>query len=93
MNHKRVERIWRREGLKVPKKQPKRRAVVAERRVVRAAAADAQGPRLELRLRADRTHDGRAFRMLTRDGRVHAGVPGDRGGAEAEERGRAGALT
>ena len=25
MNHKRVERIWRREGLKVPKKQPKRR--------------------------------------------------------------------
>ncbi len=23
-NHKRVERIWRREGLKVPKKQPKR---------------------------------------------------------------------
>jgi len=25
VNHKRVERIWRREGLKVPKKQPKRR--------------------------------------------------------------------
>ena len=24
LNHKRVERIWRREGLKVPKKQPKR---------------------------------------------------------------------
>jgi transposase InsO family protein len=24
INHKRVERIWRREGLKVPKKQPKR---------------------------------------------------------------------
>ena len=24
MNHKRVERIWRREGLKVPVKQPKR---------------------------------------------------------------------
>ncbi len=24
VNHKRVERIWRREGLKVPKKQPKR---------------------------------------------------------------------
>ncbi len=23
VNHKRVERIWRREGLKVPKKQPK----------------------------------------------------------------------
>ena len=25
VNHKRVERIWREEGLKVPKKQPKRR--------------------------------------------------------------------
>ncbi len=25
VNHKRVERIWRREGLKVPKKQPPRR--------------------------------------------------------------------
>jgi hypothetical protein len=24
VNHKRVERIWRREGLKVPKKQPRR---------------------------------------------------------------------
>ena len=24
VNHKRVERIWREEGLKVPKKQPKR---------------------------------------------------------------------
>jgi len=24
-NHKRVERLWRREGLKVPQKQPKRR--------------------------------------------------------------------
>jgi len=24
VNHKRVERIWRRQGLKVPKKQPKR---------------------------------------------------------------------
>ena len=25
MNHKRIERIWRKEGLKVPQKQPKRR--------------------------------------------------------------------
>ena len=27
VNHKRVERIWRQEGLKVPKKQPKRARV------------------------------------------------------------------
>ena len=25
VNHKRIERLWRREGLKVPQKQPKRR--------------------------------------------------------------------
>jgi transposase InsO family protein len=25
VNHKRVERLWRREGLKVPQKQPKRK--------------------------------------------------------------------
>lgn len=25
VNHKRVERLWRQEGLKVPRKQPKRR--------------------------------------------------------------------
>ncbi len=25
VNHKKIERIWRREGLKVPQKQPKRR--------------------------------------------------------------------
>ena len=30
VNHKRVERIWRREGLKVPAKQPKERTSVAQ---------------------------------------------------------------
>ncbi|MBA7489895.1 IS3 family transposase ISDsp2 [subsurface metagenome] len=30
VNHKRVERIWRREGLKVPKKQPKRGRLSSE---------------------------------------------------------------
>jgi transposase InsO family protein len=30
VNHKRVERIWRQEGLKVPAKQPKRGRLVAE---------------------------------------------------------------
>ena len=27
VNHKRVERIWRQEGLKVPQKQPKRKLI------------------------------------------------------------------
>jgi len=30
VNHKRVERIWRKEGLKVPKRQPKRGEAMAE---------------------------------------------------------------
>jgi putative transposase len=44
----RVERIWRREGLKVPQKQKARGAVVAQRRVLGAAASRARQPCLEL---------------------------------------------
>jgi len=64
VNHKRVERIWRREGLKVPKKQPKRG---------RLWLNDGSCVRLRPQHRnhvwsydfvTERTHDGRAFRML-----------------------------
>jgi transposase InsO family protein len=64
VNHKRVERIWRREGLKVPKKQPKRR---------RLWLNDGSCIRLRPQFKdhvwsydfvMDRTADGRAFRML-----------------------------
>ena len=65
VNHKRVERIWRREGLKVPQKQPKRgRLWLNDGSCIRLrpcwrhhvwAYDFVQG----------RTHDGRAFRMLT----------------------------
>ncbi len=65
MNHKRIERIWRREGLKVPEKQPKRgRLWLNDGSCIRLrpcwpnhvwAYDFVQG----------RTHDGRAFRMLT----------------------------
>ena len=34
VNDKRVEILWRREGLKVPMKQPKKRAALAERRIM-----------------------------------------------------------
>ena len=64
VNDKRVERLWRREGLKVPEKQPKR-----DRLWLNDGSC--------IRLRAERadhvwsydfvhhqTHDGRAFRML-----------------------------
>ena len=65
VNHKRVERIWRREGLKVPQKQPKRG---------RLWLTDGSCIRLRPSWRhhvwaydfvQGRTHDGRAFRMLT----------------------------
>ena len=65
VNHKRVERIWRREGLKVPHKQPKRGRVWQN---------DGSCIRLRPGWRNHvwaydfvqaRTHDGKAFRMLT----------------------------
>ena len=65
VNHKRVERLWRREGLKVPQKQPKRgRLWLADGSCVRR--------RPEYRHHvwaydfvADRTHDGRPLKILT----------------------------
>jgi len=65
VNHKRIERLWRREGLKVPQKQPKRK---------RLWLNDGSCVRLRPEHRdhvwsydfvVDRTHNGRAFRMLT----------------------------
>jgi len=65
INHKRVERIWKQEGLKVPQKQPKRGRIWLN---------DGSCVRLRPQHRnhvwaydfvMDRTHDGRAFRMLT----------------------------
>ena len=64
VNDKRVERIWRREGLKVPNKQPKRG---------RLWLADGSCLRLRPQHKNhvwsydfiyDRTHDGRRYRML-----------------------------
>jgi len=65
VNDKRVERIWRQEGLKVPHKQPKRK---------RLWLNDGSCIRLRPEYRnhvwaydfvQDRTHDNKAFRMLT----------------------------
>ena len=64
VNKKRVERIWRREGLKVPRRQPKRGRLWL-----------GDGSCVQLRPERpnhvwaydfvqDRTHDGRKFRML-----------------------------
>lgn len=65
VNHKRIERLWRREGLKVPKKQPKRRRLwLNDGSCVRLRPAHTDHVWSYDFVHA-RTHDGRAFRMLT----------------------------
>ena len=65
VNHKRVERIWRREGLKVPQKQPKRgRLWLNDGSCVR------KRPEYRNHVWAydfvmDRTYNGKRFRLLT----------------------------
>ena len=64
VNHKRVERIWRQEGLKVPQKQPKRRRLwLADGSCVRLRPCH-RNHVWSYDFVADRTTDGRLFRML-----------------------------
>jgi putative transposase len=64
VNHKRVERIWRAAGLKVPEKQPKRgRLWLTDGSCIRLRP-EYPGHVWSYDFVADRTHDGRAFRML-----------------------------
>ena len=64
VNEKRVYRIWRREGLKVPMKQPKRgRLWLNDGSCVRLRPAH-KGHVWSYDFVQDRTHDGRVFRML-----------------------------
>ena len=65
VNHKRVARIWRREGLKVPMKQPKRgRLWLNDGSCIRLRPCWRNHVWAYDFVHA-RTHDGRAFRMLT----------------------------
>ena len=65
VNHKRVERLWRQEGLKVPQKQPKRRRLwLADGSCVRRRPTH-RNHVWSYDFVQDRTSDGRAFRMLT----------------------------
>ncbi len=65
VNHKRVERIWRQEGLKVPRKQPKRgRLWMNDGSCVRLRPQHKDHVWAYDFVTA-RTHDGRPFRMLT----------------------------
>jgi transposase InsO family protein len=64
VNAKRVERIWRREGLKVPPRQPKRgRLWLADGSCVRLRP-ERPDHVWSYDFVEDRTHDGRRYRML-----------------------------
>jgi transposase InsO family protein len=64
VNHKRVERIWRREGLKVPRKQPKRgRLWLNDGSCVRLRP-EHKDHVWSYDFMIDRTDNGRAFRIL-----------------------------
>jgi putative transposase len=64
VNDKRVVRIWRREGLKIPQKQPKRgRLWLNDGSCIRLRPERADHV-WSYDFVADRTHDGKAFRML-----------------------------
>jgi putative transposase len=64
VNDKRVERIWRREGLKVPQKQPKRgRLWLADGSCIRLRA-EHRNHVWSYDFVEDRTHNGRKLRML-----------------------------
>ncbi len=64
VNKKRVERLWRREGLKVPSKQPKRGRLWLNDGSCIRLRAERSNHVWSYDFVADRTHDGRAYRML-----------------------------
>jgi putative transposase len=64
VNHKRVERIWRQEGLKVPQQQPKRRRLWLNDGSCMRLRPSHRNQVWSYDFVADRTTDGRAFRML-----------------------------
>src|ERR1051326_8577721 len=64
VNAKRVERIWRREGLKVPARQPKRSRLWLNDGSCIRLRAEHRNHVWAYDFVEDRTHDGRRIRML-----------------------------
>ena len=64
VNVKRVERIWRREGLKVPAKQPKRKRLWLNDGSCIRLRPEHPNHVWSYDFVEDRTHDGRKYRML-----------------------------
>jgi len=64
VNHKRVERIWRQEGLKVPKKQPKRKRLWLNKSSCIRLRPQFKDHVWSYDFMVARTAEGRAFRLL-----------------------------
>jgi len=64
VNHKRVERIWRKEGLKVPKKQPKRSRLWLNDGSCIRLRPEYKDHVWSYDFMIDRTANGRAFKIL-----------------------------
>ena len=64
LNHKRVERIWRKEGLKVPQKQPKRGRLWLNNGSCIRLRPEHKDHVWSYDFMIDRTADGRAFKIL-----------------------------
>jgi transposase InsO family protein len=64
VNDKRVERIWRQEGLKVPQKQPKRGRLWLNDGSCIRLRAERRNHVWSCDFVEDRTHEGRKYRML-----------------------------
>ena len=77
VNHKRVERIWRQEGLKVPKKQPKRRRLWFNDGSCIRLRPDHKDHVWSYDFVADRTSNGKPLRMLNVIDEYHQRMPGD----------------
>jgi putative transposase len=65
VNHKRVERMWREEGLKVPQKQPKRGRLWLNDGSCIRLRPEKKDHVWAYDFVSGRTHDGMAFKMLT----------------------------
>jgi transposase InsO family protein len=65
VNHKRVERIWRQEGLKVPRKQPKRGRLWLNDGSCIRLRPERKDHVWAYDFVADKTHRGKTIRMLT----------------------------
>ena len=64
VNHKRVARLWRREGLKVPYKQPKKRRLWLNDGSCIRLRPERKDHVWVYDFLYHRTHEGRAFRLL-----------------------------